>query len=292
MRRAQHGAATMRAVGWSLVVALLVTGAAAWWARTAIVEGEKKALPAIPPARVIEALPAEAPVQAVVVRDPLEALWCEKGPEAVVQATRMLQEDGNEAAASEASMQHALLRCEALLAQGQVETALELNRRMWAALARPTPAQALEPLVLEQHARLRMAGGETNMLKQEERLKASVEARQMLGGEVPVPAWATLGALQKARGDCGAAVESYGRALMGMSDAPSWVRLRSEAPWRLELLALVAMDRADCLASNGDAAGARKAAIAIAADLAAAFGESDPLSQQAADLRDLLTRAP
>ena len=68
MRRAPHGAATMRAVGWSLVVALLITGAAAWWARTAIVEGEKKALPTIPPARAIEALPAEAPVQAVVVR--------------------------------------------------------------------------------------------------------------------------------------------------------------------------------------------------------------------------------
>ena len=282
----------MRALGWSLVVALLITGAAAWWVRTAIVEGERKALPAIPPAREIEALPAEAPVQAVAVRDPLESLWCEKGAAAVVEATPLLQAEAYQAAASEASMQHALLRCEALLAQGQVETALELNRRMCAALAKPTPAQALEPLVLEQHARLRMAGGETNMLKQEERLKASVEARQMLGGEVPAAAWATLGALQKARGECGAAVESYGRALVGMTDAPAWVRLRRDAPWRLELLALVAMDRADCLASNGDVAAARTAAIAIAADLAAAFGESDPLAQQAADLRDLLTRAP
>lgn len=292
MRRAPHGAATMRAVGWSLVVALLITGAAAWWVRSTIVEGERKALPAIPPARVIEALPAEVPVQAVVVRDPLEALWCEKGPEAVVQATAVVQADGYQPAASEGSMQHALLRCEALLAQGQVETALELNRRMCAALTKPTPAQSLEPLVLEQHARLRMAGGETNMLKQEERLKASVEARQMLGGEVPAAAWATLGALQKARGECGVAVESYGRALLGMTDAPSWVRLRRDAPWRLELLALVAMDRADCLASRGDMAEARKAAIAIAADLAAAFGEADPLAQQAADLRDLLVGAP
>jgi hypothetical protein len=54
------------------------------------------------------------------------------------------------------------------------------------------------------------------------------------------------------------------------------------------LLALVALDRADCLSTLDRDEEARKAAIAVAADLATVLGETDPLSQQAADLRDQL----
>ena len=246
----------------------------------------------MPEARAIEPLPAAAPEVAAIKQDPLEAVWCAQGPEAVVRQTAALQDVGPEVASSEQAMRHALLRCEALLWQGQVETALDLNRRLAAALATPTPCQSMEPLVLEQHARLRMAGGETNMLKQEERLQASVEARRLLGHAAPAPALATLGALQKARGECAAALESYATALQALPDAPAWAALRKDMPWRMELLALAAMDRADCLATVGDVPAARRAAMAVAADLATVLGEGDPLAEQAADLRDRLMRGP
>jgi hypothetical protein len=64
--------------------------------------------------------------------------------------------------------------------------------------------------------------------------------------------------------------------------------MKQEAPWRLQLLALVALDRADCLATLDRDEEARKAVIAVAADLATVLGEADPLVQQAADLRDQL----
>ena len=121
-------------------------------------------------------------------------------------------------------------------------------------------------------------------------MRACVEARQGVHGDVPADAWATLGTLQKARGACDAAIENYGRALAGV-DLEAWMRLRRTAPWRLQTLALVALDRADCLDTLGRADEARKAAIAVAADLAVALGEGDPLAQQAADLRDQLINA-
>lgn len=291
MRGARPGRATVRAVLLALVVALAVAAAAGWWAWRNVVQAERAAPITVPPPVAVERVdpmnvPAPAPLE--LPQDPIEALWCNRGPEAVVAATEAI--DLSKAAASVETMRRALLRCEALLAMGKVEPALDANRSLRDLLAQPTPAQACEPLVLEQHARIRTAAGETNLLKQEERLRACVEARQAVHGDVPAEAWGTLGTLLKARGECAAALEAYAHALSGL-DLDAWTRLHRGAPWRLQTLALVALDRADCLATIGRASEARKAAIEIAANLAVALGEADPLAQQAADLRDQLINA-
>jgi hypothetical protein len=253
-----------RFLWFALMVAMLTLSVGAWWAYRSIVLAEHTPMPDIPPAVVLEEVrPTAVPEAAPDTRDPLAVAWVERGPEAVLQATASL--DGSTVARSEGSMRAALLRAEALLALGRVADAL----------------------VLEQHARIRMSAGETNVLKQETRLRASVEARELLSGEVPAEAWATLATLEKARGECGAAVEHYARALRGV-DVAAWLRMKQEAPWRLQLLALVALDRADCLATLDRDEEARKAVIAVAADLATVLGEADPLVQQAADLRDQL----
>lgn len=278
----------MRALLAGLLLALAAAGAAGWLAWRHIVQAERATPVAVPPPVEIErvapmatsaAAPAELP------QDPVEVLWCTKGPEAVVAATEGV--DLARASASVDAMRRAILRCEALLAVGQVAQALEANRTLCDQLAAPTPAQACEPLALEQHVRIRTAAGETNLLKQEERLQACLEARDSMHGDAPPEAWATLGTLQKARGACDAALTPYGRALAGV-DLDGWMRMRRQAPWRLQTLALVAMDRADCLATLGRPGEARSAAIAVAADLAVALGEDDPLAQQAADLREQL----
>lgn len=291
MRGARRGAATVWALVLALLVALSAAGVAGWWAWRNVVQAERVDPIEVPPPVVIERVaPMAAPAPAAVElpQDPIEALWCAKGPEAVVAATESLE--FTNAASSVEAMRRALLRCEALLAVGRVEQALEANRALCALLAKPTPAQACEPLALEQHARIRTAAGEANLLKQEERLRACVEARQGVHGDVPAEAWGTLGTLQKARGECDAALENYARALAGL-DLEAWTRLKRLTPWRMQTLALVALDRADCLATLGRADDARKAAIAVAAELATALGESDPLAQQAADLRDQLISA-
>jgi hypothetical protein len=290
MRRASRGAATVRAVVVSVVLSLALAGAAAWWVRARVIEGERA--PAVTVPVKVEAAPIPpppAPAPPDPGRDPVELAWCERGPAAVIELTVEMTQAGFDPASSPQVMRHAWLRCEAMFTLGRVQDALDWSRRMVESLQRTTPAQSLEPLVLEQHARVRMAAGESNMLKLETGLKASIEARGMLGGEAPDLAWATLGALQKARGDCAAAVESDARGLAGL-DAPAWLRMRQREPWRLQVLALVAMDRADCLSGLGRAADARAAAAALASDLAVALGDDDPLSQQAADLRDSLGR--
>ena len=289
MRGARRGAATVRAVALALAVAMAAAGAAGWWAWRNVVQAERAAPVEVPAPVVIERVAAMAstPTAEELPQDPIEALWCTKGPEAVVAATESI--DLANAASSVEAMRRALLRCEAMLAIGRVEQALESNRALCVLLSQPTPAQSCEPLALEQHARIRTAVGETNLLKQEDRLRACVEARQGLHGDVPADAWATLATLQKARGACDAALDHYARALAGM-DLEAWLRLKRTAPWRLQTLALVALDRADCLATLGRVDEARKAAIAVAADLAVALGEGDPLAQQAADLREQLIR--
>ncbi len=273
------------------VVAMVVGGRALLRVREDLRTASGPALPHVPdataPVELVEVKAPERPVEPA--QDPLEAAWCAHGPEAVVQATEGL--DPAKAAASEASMRHALLRAEALLALGRVEAALDLNRALCLALSTPTPAQACESLALEQHARARMAAGETNLLKQEERLRACVEGRVLAGGAVPAEAWATLATLQKARGECEAAMESYAKAVAGL-DAPAWLQLRRRAPWRLQLLALVALDHSDCMATLGRVQDARHEVTRVAADLATALGEGDPLVQQAADLRDQLLAGP
>ncbi|NBX25811.1 MAG: hypothetical protein EBQ99_07145 [Planctomycetes bacterium] len=276
----------MRAVVASVAVALSLMALAGWWVRTSVIQAERAPLPAIPERVEMPSLPeAVAPPLPEPPRDAVELAWCEQGPLAAVQASDVLADPGRDLSASERDMRHAWLRCEAMFALGRIDEAMVLSRRMVVALERPSAAQPLEPLVLEQHARVRMAAGESNMLKLETGLKASIEARGLLGGEAPDLAWGTLGALQKARGDCVAAVESGSRALAGI-DAPAWLRMRQREPWRLQLLALAAMDRADCLAGLGRAGEARSAATRLASDLAVALGEADPLAQQAADLRD------
>jgi len=288
MRHARPGAATMRAVAGSVVVSLLLAGAAAWWARGWL-EARDRSAPIVIPERVeVPALPpAAAPPLPEPGQDPLERAWCDRGPVAVVEATEDMTQSAFNPSGSIQSMRQAWLRGEALFTLGRVDEALAWSRRLCASLERPSVAQLLEPLVLEQHARVRMAAGESDMEKLERGLRASIEARTMLGGEVPDLAWATLSALEKARGDCAAAVESGARALVGL-DAPAWLRLKQRQPWRLALVALAAMDRADCLAARGRLDEARAAASSLAADLAVALGETDPLAQQAADLRDSL----
>lgn len=286
MASRRQGQVSARALWLALMVAMLTLGVGAWFTYRSIVRAERAPMPEIPPVVVLEEVrPTSVPEAPRDTRDPLAVAWVERGPEAVLQATASL--DAGAAAKSESSMRAAVLRAEALLALGRVADALAWNDGLCEALAEPTAAQSLEPLVLEQHARIRMAGGETNVLKQETRLRASVEARELLSGEVPAEAWATLATLEKARGECGPAVEHYTRALRGV-DVAAWLRMKHEAPWRLQLLALVALDRADCLSTLDRDDEARKAAIAVAAELATVLGEADPLAQQAADLRDQL----
>lgn len=286
MRVARTGAATVRAVTASVVVSLLLAAGAAWWVRARVIETERAPALDIPdPVPVAPLPPAPPPPLPEPGRDPVEVAWCDRGPAAVIELTEPIAAVGGNPAGSEQAMRAAWLRCEALFTQGRVEDALAWSRRMVESLTRPTPAQPLEPLVLEQHARVRMAAGESNMEKLERGLQASIEARELLGGQVPDLAWATLGALQKARGDCEGAVASETRALARL-DAPEWLRLRLREPWRLQSLALSAMDRVDCLAGMGQQAQARTAAIALASDLAVALGDADPLALQAADLRD------
>ena len=286
MRAFRRGQASVRVVLLAVILALALVAGGGWWAYRSIVLAERAPLPSVPPPVVLEAVPATVvPEQKPDTRDPLAAAWCDRGPEAVVQATEGLSVAS--AVESEAAMRGAILRAEALLALGRVADALAWNDSLCEALGRPTPARSCEPLALEQHARIRMAAGETNLLKQESRLRASIEGRQLVSAPVPAEAWATLATLEKARGDCGAAIEHYALSLQGL-DVDAWIELRRSAPWRLQLLGLVALDRADCLATLDRDGEARKAAIQIAADLATALGESDPLSQQAADLRDQL----
>ena len=289
MRRARRGRASWRTVA-AVALAIAAAGAGALAllrVRASLREEAGPALPQVPqanaPIELVEVKAPERPVEPA--QDPVEAAWCAGGPEAAVQATEGI--DLAKVAEGETPMRHALLRAEALLTLGRVEAALELNRALCDAMAKPTPAQVCEPLALEQHARIRMAGGETNLLKQEARLRAGVEGRQLAGGQVPAQAWATLGTLQKAHGECAMALENYGKALAGL-DAPAWLRMRQRAPWNLQLLALVAMDRADCLGTMGKLQEARAEATRLTADLATALGEGDPLVQQAADLRDQL----
>ena len=289
MRGARRAAASWRVVT-ALVACIAVVGGGAWWLahlRESLRNEPAPALPAVPePAAPVELVDVKAPPRPVEPsQDALEVAWIRHGAEAVVQESEGMRPA--EAAASVATMRRALLRAEALLALGRIESAIELNRALCEALSTPTPAQACEPLALEQHARVRMAAGEMNLLKHEDRLRACIEGRALSGGDVPSEAWATLGTLQKARGECAVAVQSYAKAVSSL-DAPAWLRLRQREPWRLQLLALVAMDRADCLATIGQLREAREAATRLTADLATALGEGDPIVQQAADLRDQL----
>jgi hypothetical protein len=83
----------------------------------------------------------------------------------------------------------------------------------------------------------------------------------------------------------------YDQALEGF-DINQWLREKRVAPWRMQVLALVAMDRVDCLRQIGQSERAKGRASVLAADLATALGEDDPISRQAADQRDQMLYAP
>ena len=91
--------------------------------------------------------------------------------------------------------------------------------------------------------------------------------------------------------DLASAIKLYNQALEGF-DINKWLREKRVAPWRLQVLALVAMDRVDCLRQTGQIERAKGSASVLAADLATALGEQDPLAMQAADQRDQMLYAP
>ncbi len=277
----------MRVVIGSLVVVVTLAVATAIVGRRLLVPESVsvKSTTPLPPPR--EPMPERKNMSDTTISqsDALERLWCEQGPQAVVQATLEMDQTKLDATSSEQRLMHAWLRCEALFALGQVAQASDLNKKMMEVVTNaPSPGEC-QLFFQEQHARLRIAGGETNMSKQEERLQTSIEARLLVGSSVPPEAWATLGTLQKVRGECAAAIESFSHCVDEM-DAPAWAKLHHTAPWRLQILALAAMDRSDCYRTLGNETAARNSAIEIAASLAAALGEQDPLAQQAADMRD------
>jgi|GEM_PF-3041229 len=290
MTAARHGAATLRAVLGSLFVVLVISFGAAVVGRNYFNEQDRHAPFQPPPTRQIQSI-APRVVDAPLERsDPLHALWCERGSNAVIEATADVMSAQFDAGQSEQSMQRALLRAEAQLTQGQVQAALEGSNRMQESLKKHPSLLAMEPAVLEQSARIHIEAGEVNVQKLEAPLRATIEARVLLGTAVPVEAWATLGTLHKARGDCQGAIENYDAALRGL-DAPAWAALQRQMPWRLQILALVAMDRADCFSTMGANDKATASAIRLAAELASALGENDPLSKQAGDLRDQIVNA-
>jgi hypothetical protein len=288
MARSRSGAATARAVVASVLIVGVVAVVVTLQARRRLVEGERQPLPAVPPQPVMEAVPeprAAAPVETVDPDppDPVRSAWLKGGAAAVADMEDLSLRVGDDPA----TLGMARLQVEALLTQGRVEDAVMRCERLRRVVAAASSLQSMEPDVLEQDARARIMAGEVEMRRLERDLKASIEARQLMGTPVSGDAWATLGTLHKGLGDCGEAVTAYEHAVRGV-DAPAWIRLQDSEPWRVQTLALVAMDRADCLDLLDQTEAARDAAIRLAADLAVAFGEEHPLTQQAGDLRDRL----
>jgi hypothetical protein len=288
MARSRPAVATARAVVASVLIVGVVAVVVAIQARSRLVEGDRRPLPTVPPKPVVEAVPesvAMAPVAATRLEppDPVRSAWLKGGAAAAADMDDLSLRVGDDPA----TLGMARLQVEALLTQGRVEDAVMRCERLRRAVAAASSLQSMEPDVLEQDARARIVAGEVEMRRLERDLKASIEARQLMGTPVSGDAWATLGTLHKAMGDCGEAVDAYAHAVRGL-DAPAWIRLQQSEPWRVQTLALVAMDRADCLDLLDRSEAARDAAIRLAADLAVAFGEEHPLTQQAGDLRDRL----
>jgi tetratricopeptide (TPR) repeat protein len=286
MARFRPGLATARAVFASVLMVGTVAVVVAIQARRQLVEGERQPLPVVPPQPVTEVVPesrAPAAPQASEPPDPVRGAWLQGG----ATAAAALEDLSLGVGSDPAMLQMARLQVEALLAEGRVEDAVARCERLRQAVAAAPSLQSREPDVLEQQARARIMAGEVEMRQLERDLKASIEARRLMGTPVSGDAWATLGTLHKALGDCVEAVAAYEHAVPGV-DAPTWIRLQRSEPWRVQTLALVAMDRADCLDLLDRSEAAREAAIRLAADLAVAFGDGHPLSRQAADLRDRL----
>ena len=220
--------------------------------------------------------------------------YCQAGPEGMLawlSTTEAALADAQTCCA--VSIDRSRMKIEALLAMGKLQESWDESKIMLACFAKPGPAQMKEALALEQAIRIAGTAGANDQIPDlEARLRATVEAgitlKTLQDPQLPL---ATLGTLAKMRGDCASAIKLYNQALEGF-DINKWLREKRVAPWRLQVLALVAMDRIDCLRQTGQIERAKGSASVLAADLATALGEQDPLAEQAADQRDQMLYAP
>ena len=220
--------------------------------------------------------------------------YCKAGPEAMLawlatSEAALVDTD----VCGVVSIDRVRMKIEALVAMGKLQESWDESKNLLACFTKPGSAQMKEALALEQAIRIAgMAGANEQIANLETRLRATVEAgialKTLQDPQLPL---ATLGTLAKMRGDCATAIKLYNQALEGF-DINQWLREKRVAPWRLQVLALVAMDRVDCLRQVGQIERAKGSASVLSADLATALGEQDPLAMQAADQRDQILYAP
>ncbi|MCE9618566.1 MAG: hypothetical protein K8R92_01490 [Planctomycetes bacterium] len=214
--------------------------------------------------------------------------WCQDGPEGMLawmsapEAALAVPDPQSPAVIDRDRME-----IEALLALGKLQEAWDKSKVLLSRFEKPGPGQGKEPLALEQAIRIAATAGADDQIPALEKklrtaMEASISLKTLVDPQLPL---ATLGTLAKARGNCLTAIKLYDQALEGF-DTNLWLREKRVAPWRLQILALVAMDRVDCLRQAGEIERAKGRASVLAADLATALGEQDPLALQAADLRD------
>ena len=220
--------------------------------------------------------------------------YCEHGPDGML--TWLASPEAALAVAdplATGSLERSRMKIEALLSMGKLQESWDESKVLLARFSQPGATSVKEPLALEQAIRIAGTAGANDQIPDlEMRLRAAVEAgitlKTLQDPQLPL---ATLGTLAKARGDCASAIKLYDQALEGF-DINQWLREKRVAPWRMQVLALVAMDRVDCLRQLGQIERAKGRSSVLAADLATALGEDDPISRQAADQRDQMLYAP
>ena len=220
--------------------------------------------------------------------------YCEHGPDGML--TWLASPEATLAVAdplAPGSLERSRMKIEALLSMGKLQESWDESKVLLARFSQPGATSVKEPLALEQAIRIAGTAGANDQIPDlEMRLRAAVEAgitlKTLQDPQLPL---ATLGTLAKARGDCASAIKLYDQALEGF-DINQWLREKRVAPWRMQVLALVAMDRVDCLRQLGQIERAKGRSSVLAADLATALGEDDPISRQAADQRDQMLYAP
>ena len=220
--------------------------------------------------------------------------YCEHGPDGML--TWLASPEAALAVAdplATGSLERSRMKIEALLSMGKLQESWDESKVLLARFSQPGATSVKEPLALEQAIRIAGTAGANDQIPDlEMRLRAAVEAgitlKTLQDPQLPL---ATLGTLAKARGDCASAIKLYDQALEGL-DINQWLREKRVAPWRMQVLALVAMDRVDCLRQLGQIERAKGRSSVLAADLATALGEDDPISRQAADQRDQMLYAP
>ena len=220
--------------------------------------------------------------------------YCEHGPDGML--TWLASPEAALAVAdplATGSLERSRMKIEALLSMGKLQESWDESKVLLALFSQPGATSVKEPLALEQAIRIAGTAGANDQIPDlEMRLRAAVEAgitlKTLQDPQLPL---ATLGTLAKARGECASAIKLYDQALEGF-DINQWLREKRVAPWRMQVLALVAMGRVDCLRQLGQIERAKGRSSVLAADLATALGEDDPISRQAADQRDQMLYAP